>query len=738
MPAFQRAFRPRDIAPNLFAGFMAGLMTLIAGLSYAALIFSGSLSPYLNLGIASAMVSSVVIGFLVACRSSLPFIIAGPDANISAILALILAAISAQIADAGAGGLAPTLWAALVLSTALTGIALYLLGRFRMGRWIRFIPYPVIGGFLAGTGWLLVGGSFKVMSGIPLSAATLSELAEPHRAMHWLPGAALALALTAAMRFWKNHFIMPAALLASIAASHAALLFAGIGYGQAAAEGWLLAPLPENLLGYSLQQFSLSGINWRLLLSHAPDALALMAVAAIVILLNAASIEIASRTDIDLDAELKSNGLANVCASFLGGLVGCIVLSRTLFNYKAGATSRISGMAAALLSACVLVAGASFLTYVPRPVLGGLLLYLGLSLLVEWVYDGWRRLSRFDYGLVIAIIVIIAVFGFLPGVGVGIMAATILFAFNYSRINVVKTELSGIVFRSNVQRSYREEKLLQELGGQIAILRLQGFIFFGTAYSLLAHVSGLVRAEGRAPVRYLVLDFRTVSGIDSSSVLIFSKMRQLAEESGISLIFVHLQPGIEAMLRDGGCVPLTDSTGCGRCGVFTDMDYAIEWCEDQILAAAQPSVRNAPFLLKDQLADFFPDLAMVERLLTYLARMEKPEGYQLFAKGTSAVDLYIIESGSVTAYIELEGGRRKRLRAMGAGTVVGEMGLYLDMPRSASVYVERPGVLYRLGADQLARMEEQDPQLASAFHRFIVRLVAGRLMHANEELQVRA
>ena len=89
MPAFQKDFRPRDIAPNLFAGFMAGLMTLIAGISYAALIFSGSLAPHLNLGIASAMVSSAVIGFTVACRSSSPFIIAGPDANISAIIALM-------------------------------------------------------------------------------------------------------------------------------------------------------------------------------------------------------------------------------------------------------------------------------------------------------------------------------------------------------------------------------------------------------------------------------------------------------------------------------------------------------------------------------------------------------------------------------------------------------------------------------------------------------------------------
>jgi SulP family sulfate permease len=736
MPAFQEVCRPRDIAPNLFAGFMAGLMTLIAGISYAALIFSGSLTPYLNLGIASAMVSSAVIGFTVACRSSSPFIIAGPDANISAIVALMAASIAAQMRSAGSGPLYATLWAGLALSTALTGLALYLLGRFSMGRWIRFIPYPVIGGFLAGTGWLLVSGSFNVMVNLPLTAGSAAQLLQPERSAHWLPGVGLALALTAALRIWKHYLIMPGLLLAGIACVHAVLLSAGMAPAQAAAEGWLLAPLPAHLLVQSLQELSPGRINWQLLLVQSPDVLALMAVAAIVILLNAASIEIASRTDIDLDAELKSNGLANVFAAPFGGLVGCIALTRTLLNFRAGATSRVSGMAAALLCAGMLLAGAQFVTYIPRAVLGGLLLYLGLSLLIEWVYDGWWRLSRFDYGLVLAIIVIIAVFGFLPGVGVGILAATLLFAFNYSRINVVKTEFTGAVLHSNVQRTYRERDLLQQKGEQIAILRLQGFIFFGTAYNLLVHVHDLVRAEGRVPARYLMLDFRFVSGIDSSSVLIFSKMGQFAEANGVCLIFVQLQPGVRAMLHESGCIPAADGPSCPHCSVFADMDHAIEWCENQLLAGAQLACSRVSCSLKEHLADFFSDPAMIDRLMQYLERIEEPAGYRLFVKGTPAKHLYFIESGTVTAYLESDSGMRKRLRTMGAGTVVGEIGLYLGMPRSASVYTDGPGVLYRLKADDLALMEAQDAELASAFHRFIVRLVAGRLMHANEELQM--
>jgi MFS superfamily sulfate permease-like transporter len=174
----------------------------------------------------------------------------------------------------------------IVLSTFLTGAFLYLVGRFRMGRWIRFIPYPVIGGFLAGTGWLLARGSFKVMCGIPLSLDSMGTLLEKGAILHWLPGGFFALA-------------------------------AGL-----------------------------------------PHVGSLMLVSAIVILLNAASVELATRKDVELDRELTSTGLANILSAPFGALAGCMALSRTILNYKAGATGRISGITCALICGVVLLAAA--------------------------------------------------------------------------------------------------------------------------------------------------------------------------------------------------------------------------------------------------------------------------------------------------------------------------------------------------------------------------------------------
>jgi SulP family sulfate permease len=106
----------------------------------------------------------------------------------------------------------------------------------------------------------------------------------------------------------------------------------------------------------------------------------------------------------------------------------------------------------------------------------------------------------------------------------------------------------------------------------------------------------------------------------------------------------------------------------------------------------------------------------------------------LFQQGEPADDMVFVESGEVTAYLELAGGERKRLRTMGAGTVIGEMGLYLGTPRSATVVTERPSVLYRLTLKSFEKLEEEHGVLANMVHRFIVRTLANRLAHANREI----
>src|SRR3984893_14579529 len=149
---------------DVFAGTICSVLTITYSLSYAALIFSGALEHFLSYGITITFMSAAVGGAIVALRSSLPFAVAGPDSSISVVIAALVATLLQRlVADNGIGILPPAI-IAISLGTAFTGLLMCLLGFPHAGRAIRFMPYPVIGGFLGATGWLMVTGAIQVVT----------------------------------------------------------------------------------------------------------------------------------------------------------------------------------------------------------------------------------------------------------------------------------------------------------------------------------------------------------------------------------------------------------------------------------------------------------------------------------------------------------------------------------------------------------------------------------------------
>ncbi len=158
-----------------------------------------------------------------------------------------------------------------------------------------------------------------------------------------------------------------------------------------------------------------------------------MVVVVITLLLNITGVELATQQDSTLDGELRINGIANIVVCLFGGMVGHLSLNRTLLQRSAGADSRIAGLTAAVFSGAVLLFGSVLVAYIPLFVLGGLLLTIGVKLLHEWVICARLRFSHLDYALILIILAIIAIWGFLSGIGIGIIVACALFVLSYSR-----------------------------------------------------------------------------------------------------------------------------------------------------------------------------------------------------------------------------------------------------------------------------------------------------------------
>jgi SulP family sulfate permease len=260
---------------------------------------------------------------------------------------------------------------------------------------------------------------------------------------------------------------------------------------------------------------------------------------------------------------------------------------------------------------------------------------------------------------------------------------------------------------------------------------LKGFIFFGSANNLLHTIKDRQADKSLPPLAYVILDFQQVSGLDTSGIVSISKLSRLAAKTGFSILAASVPVDIQNSFRSSGLL----KEGQGQVRIFRDRDYSVEWCENDILKRKLVDAGKEIKSLAKILADFHPWNVDTDALLDYMERLDVGKNHYLILQGDPSHELFFIESGKVKVTVELDNGRSMRVRTMGAGTVIGEIGLYLNQQRLASVVTEEPCVLYRLDAEALHRMERDKPALASAFHEFMVRVLAERVTQQNRTLR---
>jgi SulP family sulfate permease len=249
--------------------------------------------------------------------------------------------------------------------------------------------------------------------------------------------------------------------------------------------------------------------------------------------------------------------------------VSCISLSRTTLNYAAGGRGRLCGAVVTAISVLVFTADPGFLALVPKFVLGGLLFYLGFSLMHAWLVASARRVSRIEYASLLAIALLIIQWGFIAGVLIGVT-----FAVSASRVNAIKFSFDGSEYRSSLDRGPEELAILAAHGHEIQSMSLQSYLFFGSANGLYQNVKALFAQ--RPDCRFLVFDFRLVTGIDSSAKHSFTQIKQAADDLGTRLVLVDLPPDLRRTLS-----PILSDDDI----IADDLDYALESCEKEVIPA---------------------------------------------------------------------------------------------------------------------------------------------------------
>lgn len=712
---------------NLIAGIVVGFIQTIITISVVSLIFQGELKAALPVAIGIGLVSQMIVITIVAVFSKTGGVISSIQDNPAVLMAIMVgglatsASVEARIA---------TIFILIMLTSLLTGLSFIIIGQFRLGQLGRYIPYPVIGGFLAGTGWLLLKGSFGLMANASLTFTNITTLLQTDELLLWLPGVVFGFALFFGLRRFPSPHTLPALLVGGVVVFYVALLVSQTSITEATIRGLLLSQDDTGIYWQRPQVSHFMQADWRAIFNQTGSIAAIIMLSMVSLLLNISGLELALKTDFELNHEFRTAGFANVFSSLLGGVIGYHGVSMTIINHRVGGRGRFAGILTGLFGLIVLFFGSSLLAYVPRPLLGGIIFFLGLDFLNDWIVEGYKKFSYIDFGIVLLIVLTVAFVDFLTGVTVGLVLTIILFVVNYSRINIFHYMSSGAEMMSNVERTAYHQESLSELGQYIEIIELRGFIFFGTVNHLLGLVRQRYQDEEKSQLQYLLLDFRRVTRIDSSAILGFQKLRHTAFINNFTVLFTHLPEDTHYHFVDEGLDESDD-----HIQIFSDLDYGLEWCEDALLNDFGITQALISVMLESQLEEQGFDVQLVEPLRQYLERRELEKGDYLMRQSNHASDLYFIEMGQVSVVLELPDNQTMRLRTMQMGTVVGEIGFYLRQKRSASIIADTKVVAYRLSQEALERMKAEQPQLAIALDEMMLRIVADRLARNNRSIE---
>lgn len=717
---------------TIAAGVIIGAVETVLAVAFAAFVFGGLLSKNLPDGIGLYLAAAALTVATFAWRGGRRGVVGSVQDAAAAVLALaasVAAAKAAQLQQvAAAVGLedydAPdvflTVIAATLVVTVLCGACFLVLGWRRWGNLIRFVPYPVVGGFLAGTGWLLLTGGIYVASSVQVDLNRIDDLAGPYTLLRWLPAFAFGVVLLLAARIVRKPLAIPVTIGIGLAGFVLVALANGSGLDELREGRWLLGPFETTRLWQPWTLRALSGADWGAVVGSWPTIATAVFVAALALLFNVGGTELVLNRDLDTNVELRDAGVLNVVSGALGGIPGYHALSLTALAAGMNVNARRAGLIAALVPLAAVASGASVVELMPRTIVSGVLVFLGLAFLVDWVWDKRKILPRIEYLVVLVILAVIIAQGYLAGIVVGLVLAALLFAFSYGRVDLVRQVSFADVYHSNVDRPPAERAALRALRDRVLILRLSGFVFFGSTARLLERIRARVESS---PPRFLVIDLRRVTGMDASAVVAFSKAMRLASSHGSELVVTGASEPVRAELERGGVTEHEESLR-----FEPDLDRGLERCEDVLLAeevaAVGDQVAWGPDRLPAGLAPYMERVAVSEG--TVVLRQEEPPG-----------DIYVLVEGRLAVQTVTPEGRRVRLRILRPGVVIGELAFYTGAPRTADVVAETPCVVLRCSREQIARIEADDPRVAIVLHRWFAETLAGRLsetMHTFDSL----
>lgn len=534
-----------NIKGDVFGGITAGIVALPLALAFGIQAFSGVDSPEASsMGALAGLVGATLLGFFAALFGGTHSQISGPTGPMTVITASIVS---------GAWASSQGNISAVILSMSLAGIFCGLFqaifGLIRIGKYVRYIPYPVLSGFMSGIGVIIILQQIYPIIGKKSPASTLDMIINfPAALADGVSVIALALGLACISLIVlvpKVTKKVPATLVALIAVTVVSL-FTNLD------SSLTIGNIPAGLPMPFFTKVQLDGIDWASVLEASiVPGLTLAGLGSIDTLLTSVVADNITKTKHNSNQELIGQGIGNAVAGLFCGIAGAGATMRTVVNVKSGGRTQISGMIHAVLLLAILLGLGSLVKYVPLSVLAGILITVGWGIIDFRGFKDILRIPKSDAFVMMVVFLMTVFVDLLTAVGIGMVIACVLFMKRAG--DLVENSYSAKALDTFDKESpWEDEKdIPEEIRNRIYIERLDGPIFFGS-------ITGFQRVMHDIPtnVKIVIIRMRRVPFMDQSGVYAMETAIKDLQAQGIQVLMTIIQPQPRYMLENHHIIPI--------------------------------------------------------------------------------------------------------------------------------------------------------------------------------------
>jgi len=716
---------------DFWGGLASMLVALPASVAFGVTIYSAISPSYAVFGALAGILGAAALGLIAPTFGGTDRLISAPCAPAAAVLSAFAIELVKQ-------GIAPSsIVLLLTVLGILTGLIQMFIGFLGAGRLIKYIPYPVVSGYLSGVGLIIIGSQLPRMVGAPLDSmwwkATLSPALWDVRSL--VIGGATVMAALLAPKLTKA---IPSTILGILAG---VLAYVGLAYNDATMTTLTDNKLVLGALGASGSGYldtitgrwaEIGDLKLAQIAALFGSALTLAALLSIDTLKTCVVIDQMTRTRHDPNRELFAQGLANITSSAIGGIPGAGTMGASMVNLSSGAKTRMSGIIEGVMVLVAALALNAFIAWIPVATLAGILIVVGLRMIdTEPLRFLESRATVFDFAVVAVVIGFALMVSLIAASAVGVALSILLF---------VREQVGGSVVRHKTfvnQRSstwYRPEaemRLIAQRGDKAVIFELQGSLFFGTTYELYALLEPEIKTRD-----YIILDLRRVQSVDITAAHMLNLVRDMLRERGVPLLLSNVREQLPngrnllEFFRQTGLIDDTDTVQ-----VFKTIEAAIEWVEDRLVGDLEkPAQEETPLRLQEM--DLFQgrkDVTLAD-LEGRMKQLSVKSGETIYTMGDQERELYLIRRGAVRIMAPISGSRQlHHIATYGRGDFFGGLAFLDDRARSDTAIASTDIDLFVLSLDQFNQLADEHKKLALVLLMAISRTLAQRLRHADGE-----